>query len=491
MAEPYTTALLLTVFAGLLASSVLLSRLAGRASVPLALLYLGIGMLAGSEGLGGLHFESYAWTFRIGTVSLVLILFDGGLHTPLGAIKEALGPAAVLATVGVAATAALVAVLAHLFGLGWGAAMLLGAVVSSTDAAAVFAVLRGSGMQLKRRVGATLELESGLNDPMAVILTVALTGSLAGGGALGWRLLLDVLVQLAVGTAAGLLFGWLGRVLLGRLRLRVHGLWPVLTTALAFAAFGVPTLFQGSGFLAVYVGGMVLGNGALPYRSGLYRVHDALAWFSQVAMFLMLGLLVYPSRLFEVGWIGLALGLSVALIARPAAVLFCLWPFGYRARELAYICWTGLRGAVPIILATFPILARVPGAHRVFDLVFFIVVVNAVVPGSTVRWVTRRLGLESGAPPPPAALLEIVSARPLKDDVIAFYVSPASAVAGATISDLPFPEGAAALLIIRGEELIAPRGATRLSAGDHVYIFCRRKDRGFLQLLFGQAEEEE
>jgi cell volume regulation protein A len=247
----------------------------------------------------------------------------------------------------------------------------------------------------------------------------------------------------------------------------------------------------GSGFLAVYVAAVVLGNSPIPYRSGLLRVHDAIAWFSQVAMFVMLGLLSFPSRLMDVAAVGLALGLFLAFIARPLVVILCLLPFGFERREMLYVGWAGLRGAVPIVLASFPVLAGAPDAERIFDVVFFVVVASALVPGGTLGWMTRRLGLVSKEPPRPQAILELQSSAPLAGEVLSFYIEPAAAVAGARIADLPFPEGSAATLVVRGGELIAPKGGTTLLPGDHVFVFCRREDRPLLQLLFGRMEQDQ
>ncbi|MFP2928941.1 potassium/proton antiporter [Pyxidicoccus sp. 3LG] len=489
--EPLPTALLLTACGVLLALSVLFSRASGRFGIPVALLFLGVGMAAGSDGPGGIEFSDYGLAFRLGTMALVLILFDGGLNTPLASIQSAIRPAAVLATVGVVITAAVAGLAAHLlFGFAWQQALLLGAIVSSTDAAAVFAVLRGSGLHLKRRVGTTLELESGLNDPMAVILTTAMTLSLAGGREPGWDLAWGALVQMVVGTGLGLGIGWAGRQLLKRLRLRAAGLYPVMTLALALLAFGVPTLLQGSGFLAVYIVGIALGNETIRYRTGLLRVHDALAWLSQVGMFLVLGLLVFPEALLKVAWEGLGMGLVLAFIARPVAVLLCLLPFRFPPREILYTGWVGLRGAVPIILATFPVLSGAPGAGEIFNIVFFIVVVNGLVPGATVPWVTRRLGLAANVPEPPQAVLEIASTQLLNGELSAFHIGSASAVAGERISDLPFPPGSAAMLLVRGTELLAPKGDTVFQTGDHVYVFCHSEDLPLIRLLFGQQEDE-
>lgn len=490
MNEPIATAILLATFGFLLALSILFSRASERFAVPVALIFLGIGMLAGSQGLGGIPFNDYQFAFRLGTVALVLILFDGGLHTPMAAIREGIRPASVLATAGVVGTAGLVAVAAHLLGFDWPHAILLGVIVSSTDAAAVFSVLRVSGISLKRRVGSTLEVESGINDPVAVILTVAATAYLVAPAEVdALQLGLEAVIEVVVGAGLGLAVGYGGRLMLTRLRLPAGGLYPAMTLALALLAYALPTLVHGSGFLAVYVTGVVLGNGPLPFRHNLERVHDALAWLSQIMMFLVLGLLVYPSRLAEVAWVGLALALVLAFVARPAIVALCLLPFrAFTKRDVGYVGWVGLRGAVPIILATFPVLAGAPGAERVFDVVFFIVVINALIPGATVPWMTRRLGLESAEPPAPRAVLEIESREPLEGELLSFYVDEELAVCGAQLADIAFPEGSAAALIVRGRQLVAARGKTVLEPGDHVYIFAKPDDRPFVQLMFGRPE---
>lgn len=490
MGEPLATALFLATLGVLLATSVLVSRASQRFAIPVTLLFLGVGMLAGSQGIGGIEFTDYAVAFRLGTIALVLILFDGGLNTPLASLRRAARPAAVLATAGVAGTAALVAAAAHFLDLPWTHALLLGAIVSSTDAAAVFSVLRGSGIGIKRRVGTTLEVESGINDPMAVILTMAVTQHLlAPGEGAGLRLAVDLVRQLVIGGVAGALIGGAGRLAMPRVRLQAGGLYPVLTLALAALAYAVPTLLGGSGFLGVYVAGVMLGNGPLPYRPGLLRVHDALGWLAQIGMFLVLGLLVLPSRLVPVAWEGLALALFLAIVARPLVAALCLIPFRYASREIVYVGWVGLRGAVPIILAIYPVLMSAPGAQRVFDIVFFIVVINALVPGATLPWVTRRLGLEVDEPRP-AAVLEIESRQPLTGELLSFHVDEALAVSGVPLSELPFPEGAAAALVVRGRELIAPKGSTTLEPGDHVYVLTRPEDRALILLMFGRPEDE-
>jgi cell volume regulation protein A len=490
-AEPASTALFFTGLAVLLALSALLTRAAERVRVPVPLLFLLIGMAAGSEGIGRIDFEDYRFAFRIGSAALMLILFDGGLNTSMSVIKQVFRQAALLATVGVVGTAGLVALFAHALGAPWTFALLLGAVVSSTDAAAVFSVLRSSGIHLKRRVGGTLEVESGINDPVAVILTTLLTSNLLTTAPTPWwRIALDVVMQIVVGGGIGVAIGYGGRFVLSRYRLPTSGIYPVLTIAFALLAFGAPTLLDGSGFLGVYVAAVILGNGPLPYRGSLLRVHDALGWLAQVTMFLVLGLLVFPSRLIEVAWIGLALALFLAIVARPAVVGLCLAPFRYAPRDIVYVGWVGLRGAVPIVLATYPVLEGAPGAERLFTIVFFIVVVNALVPGATVPWVTRRLGLESADPPAPHAVLGIESLQPLNGELLSYYIDEALAVCGATLGELPFPSGASVTIIVRGRELVPPKGDTRLETGDHVYIFARPEDLSLIQLMFGRPEAE-
>jgi cell volume regulation protein A len=487
--EPLASALLFTTFAALVLASVVFSRLLERTGIPVGLIFLLIGILAGSEGLLGIDFEDYEFAFRIGTAALVLILFDGGLNTPMESVKRVWAPASLLATVGVVGVAAITAVGAHLFGLEWPQALLLGAIFSSTDAAAVFAALRASGISLRQRVGSTLEVESGLNDPMAVLLTITLTSVLAGGAvpSVGEAAILFVR-EFAVGGALGVIIGLGARHLLGLVRLRSLGLYPVVTLGIALLAFGIPVAAHGSGFLAVYVAGVVIGNGPLPYRAGVIRTHDAMAWLSQIVMYLVFGLLVFPRQLPAGAAMGLALSL-VLLVARPLVTAAILAPFRFNLREITYIGWVGLRGAVPMVLAIYPVLFNAPGAQMIFNVVFFLVLVNAFLPGATVAWSARQLDMDVEEPPRPHAVLEIESMLPLRGELLTFYVDEALAVTGVPLSDLPFPDGAAASLIIRGSDMIPPRGATTLEHGDYVYVFARPEDRGLILLMFGRPEE--
>jgi len=266
------------------------------------------------------------------------------------------------------------------------------------------------------------------------------------------------------------------------------GLYPALTLAVAFLSFGAATLLQGSGLLSVYATALVLGNSALPYRSGLARVHESLGWLSQIALFLMLGLLVFPSHLWPVAGLGLATSLFLACVARPLAVMLCLLPLRFPAREIGYIGWIGLRGAVPIILGSMPVLAEVPNAERVFNIVFFIVVISSLLPGATIRAVTRWLRLAEPDKPRPSAVLEINSAQPLNREIASFFIEPEAAVCGATLAQVGLPPDAAVMLIVRGQQLVAARGPTVLLPGDHVYVFFREEDRAYIELLFGNRE---
>jgi potassium/hydrogen antiporter len=486
--EPHATAAFFMVVALLLATSALVSHATQRLRVPAGLIFLAIGMLAGSEGLGGIAFDDYQFAFRIGSAALALILFDGGLNTPVDTLRRSLAPAGLLATVGVVGTMVLVAIVANRLGLPWSASFLLGAIVSSTDAAAVFAVLRSNGIQLKHRVGGTLEVESGINDPVAVILTTLLTRQLLGERVSVWLTVVDVLREIVIGAAIGVAIGAGARWLLTRTRLPASGLYSVMTLATALFAFSLPTLVHGSGFLGVYVAAVALGAGRVPYATALRRIHDSLAWLGQVVMFLVLGLLVYPSQLLEAAWVGTIVGLALTFVARPVMVALCLVPLRFPRNDVLYVGWVGLRGAVPIILATFPVLTGAPGAARLFNIVFFIVVLNAFLPGTTVPWLTRRLALESQEPPPPDAVLTIESFDRLDGELLSYYVDEALPVAGMMLHELPFPEGAAVTMIVRGRELIAPKGDTRLEVGDHAYVLTKPDGVGMVQLLFGHPE---
>lgn len=485
MTEPFATAVLVGGFGLLLTVAVMLSRASARLGIPLALGFILIGVLAGTEGIGRIPFENYHVTYRIGTAALVLILFDGGLNTPAEALHDVLGPVAALSTVGVALTAGITALAAHLFGYDWRISLLIGAIVSPTDAAAVFSALSASGIHLKRRVGHLLEVESGLNDPMAVILTTALTMNLVRPGSESvWTIAGDVVLETVLGAVVGIVIGRSARSRMDRLRLPAPGLYPAFTIGVACLAFGVATLIHGSGFLAVYVAGVTLRGGSMPYRAAVRRVHDALGWLAQIVMFLLLGLLVSPLRLVSVAGIGLVVALVLAFVARPVAVAVCLAPFRLPASEIAYVGWVGLRGAVPIVLATIPVMNGAPNALGLFDVVFFIVVVGSLLPGATVGRVTRRFNVQAHRVAPPSTIVSLDSAEG-GAELRLFFIEPELAVAGERVESLPFPNGAAITMIERAGTPLVVTGSTVLEPGDYAYILYPRELTADIELLFG------
>ena len=491
LAEPLTSALILAGIGVLLTLAVSVSRASAKLGVPVALAFLLVGVAAGTEGLGGIPFENYQLTFQIGAAALALILFDGGLNTPVSSVRAVAAPAVVLATLGVVLTAAATAVVAHWLGLGWPLALLLGAIVSSTDAAAVFSVLSASGVKLKDRVGHLLEVESGLNDPMAVILTTALTANIITPGsesALGIGV--NVVREMVIGGVIGYVVGRVAHWRLVRMRLPAQGLYPAFTLGVAFLGYALPTLAHGSGFLGVYVAGVVLGSRSFPHAVGVRRVHDAIGWLAQILMFLLLGLLVFPSRLADVSVMGLGIALALAFVARPAVVALCLAPFRMAPREVGFVGWVGLRGAVPIVLATIPVMSGVPDSRALFDLVFFIVVVGAFLPGSTVPWMARRLDMEAVVSQPTVESPIIVEQPQGDMELRSFRIEPSVAVFGAEVGEVPLPPGSAITVIDRGGTLLAPKRSLVLEDGDGAYVLYRRDDAQLVELMFGPATEE-
>lgn len=471
----------------LLLAAVASSSFSSRFGIPALVLFVAAGMLAGSEGIGGIDFENYERAHAIGTVALAVILFDGGLRTSYSAFRRGLGPALGLATVGVAVTAAITGAAASaVLGLPLIEGLLLGAIVGSTDAAAVFAVLRGSGLRLGERLGATLEVESGANDPMAVFLTLALIQLRLGQVASGWTLLGSLGLQVVVGVAAGLLVGWVGVVLNRRLRLAASGLYPVLATAVALLAFGAAAQLHGSGFLAVYLAGIVAGNGRTLQRRQVLAFTDGIAWLAQVVMFVVLGLLSFPSRVMAVAWQGVAIGAVLILLARPAAVAAVLLPLRFTLREAAFVAWAGLKGAVPIVLAIFPLLFGLPNGPLLFDVVFFIVLLSALTQGWSLPAFARWLGVEEPEADEPSVALELTGADDVQGDVVRYAVTARSPAAGRMLRDLALPEGAVVAMVVRGADVIPPAGETEIRAGDHVSVVLRPGVRDAVDHAFGE-----
>ncbi|MGE0161327.1 MAG: potassium/proton antiporter, partial [Gemmatimonadales bacterium] len=356
---------LILLGAVLLLAAIFSSKLSARVGIPTLVVFMTVGMLAGEEGPLGLSFDDFALAHAAGTVALLLILFDGGLRTPLDSVRIAWRPALVLSTLGVLLTAGLTGAFASwLFGLPLISGLLLGSIVGSTDAAAVFAILRGQGLALRGRIAATLEVESGSNDPMAVLLTLGIVSYLTGAIEPGWSVLTFFLRQALVGAVGGLAIGWLGSATVNRVRLDVAGLYPALTIAFALLAYGLPAYLGGSGFLSVYLAGIVMGNSPLVFKRGVMQAHDGIAWLAQIVMFITLGLLATPSRILEMAVQGTLVAVALIFVARPVTVFLTLAPFGFARRELLFLGWAGLKGAIPIVLAIYPLLGGVPDALR-------------------------------------------------------------------------------------------------------------------------------
>ncbi|PSB05281.1 potassium/proton antiporter [Merismopedia glauca] len=389
----------------LLLASIFASKAAIKFGVPALLFFLTIGMVAGSEGIGGIYFDDPTLTQLIGNVALTLILFAGGLDTQWRQISPVLYQGLILSTVGVIITTLMVGFFAWLMlgsfssfnvglqGISWQQGLLLGAIVSSTDAAAVFSILRASNLNLKGNLQPLLELESGSNDPMAVLLTAELVQILTTANTslitLGLSLIQQLLVGIILGYGAGRGMVWV----LNNLRLSTQGLYPVATLALMLLTSGVTTALGGNGFLAVYIAGVVMGNLPFACRDTIISFHDGLSWLMQITMFLVLGLLVFPSQLLPIAWVGLAVALFLIFVARPASVFLCLLPFHVNLREQVFISWGGLRGAVPIVLATFPLAAGIADAAQLFNVVFFVVLISVLAQGLSLARVARWLGL--------------------------------------------------------------------------------------------------
>lgn len=389
---------LIFVGAILLLVGILSSKLSTRVGLPVLVLFILVGMLAGEEGIGRIEFDNYPLAHGIGTWALAVILFDGGLRTPIPSIRLAWRPAFLLATAGVVLTAAMTGWAASLMlGLPLLYGLLLGSIVSSTDAAAVFSILRSGGLHLRRRLNSTLEIESGSNDPMAVLLTLSLIQLILGTQQSNAGIAVFFVQQLGLGAVVGFAVGKFSTAVINRIQLGAAGLYPVLAAVCGLLAYGAAAIIGGNGFLSVYVAGIVLGNSRIVFQRGTLLLHDGFAWIAQMVMFIMLGLLSTPTSLVAVAPDGLLVAAVLIFIARPIMVLATMFPFGFRRAELLFLAWAGLKGAVPIILATYPLMFGVPEATLLFNVVFFVVIVSAIAQGWSLRLAADRLGVQGPA----------------------------------------------------------------------------------------------
>ncbi len=462
----------------LLFLSVLATTLSTRLGLPLLLVFLGVGMLAGEDGPGGILFDNFQLAFLIGNLSLAIILLDGGLRTQFSTFRVALKPATLLATAGVVLTAGLMGMFATwIFDLDWRYGLLLGAIVGSTDSAAVFSLLRFSGIRLNEHVGATLEIESGANDPMAIFLVVLLlelitqplTTTLLGG-------MLHLLQQFGLGTLAGLIGGYALRWVLNKVRL-AEGLYALLIGSGGLFVFALTNQLGGSGFLAIYLAGLLIGNAQNRANTHVLRVMDGLAWLAQAGMFLILGLLVTPSNLLNYGFKALAVAFFLIVVARPLGVLLCLAPFRFTRREIAYIAWVGLRGAVPIVLAVFPVMAGIEHAHLLFDVTFAVVLVSLIVQGTTVPLLARWLNVVVPPRPAPLHSKTLWLGRNNPVELLGYRISPNALARGQVAAALQDARGEAVgcLFWVRNGQQQALANTVPLLPGDEVWLLASKE----------------
>ena len=458
------------------------SKISDKFSVPVLLLFLGIGMLAGSEGIGGIYFDNAPLAKSIGIVALVFIIFSGGLDTDWKDARSVLWPGIMLSTLGVLLTAFIVGVFSvYILGFTLLQGMLLGSIVSSTDAAAVFSILRSKRIGLKKPLKPLLELESGSNDPMAVFLTLAfislLTVQGSGIGSLVPRFLLDM----GVGALVGYLMGRAVVFLVKRLKLDYEGLYPIITISLVLFTYVAAVLLKGNGILAVYLAGLVLGRAAFPNKKFISKFHDGLAWISQIIMFVTLGLLVYPSHLIPVAGSALLLTFLLMTVARPLSVFLCLLPFQMGWQKKTMVSWVGLRGAVPIILATFPFTAGLPQAEVYFNVVFFVVIASVFIQGTSLPFVSKLLKLDSPLAEKKSYPIEFEKVEGMDAELTDIIVPYDSQVVGRRIADLGVPEKCLIVLISRDGKFVIPAGSTLIEGGDVLLVLADPVDRAIFQ----------
>jgi potassium/hydrogen antiporter len=474
MDVPILVAALLVIVA------ILSTRLSQRFGVPGLVLFVAIGMLAGSSGPGGIYFDNYALSYNIGLVALAFILFSGGLDTRLLLFRSALTPSLLLSTVGVAVTMLVIGTAAWLFsGLSILEGLLLGAILAPTDAAATFSVLRGKG--LPARLRGILETESGTNDPVSINLTLVLTAVLVSGSAQVLTLTWGIALQLLLGGLFGYGGGWLLVWFLRKVRLEGGGLYPVLAIAGAFLVYSASNLLGGNGFLAIYLIGLMLGNRRVPHQQSISYVMDALAWGAQIVMFLLLGLLVFPDRLGGIVPVSLFMMLIMIFVARPVVSLLPLRVFTrhvFSWQEYTLLAWAGLKGAVPIILAIIPLLNALPNGEAMFNIVFVVVVVSTALQGLTIGPLTKVLRLTRHEPPQPPVRIELGGVTPPGSAVLDVLLEPDAQAVGQRLQDLSLRDDVVIAGIYRGDNLITPKGDLQFRAGDHIFMITVDEDAG-------------
>lgn len=476
---------LFVICAGLLSISILASSMSSRLGIPLLLLFLVVGMLAGEEGPGGIAFDNVDTVYVLGSLALAIILLDGGMRTRAENFKVALWPSLTLASFGVLISALLTGLAAAwLLDLHWLEGLLLGSIVGSTDAAAVFSLLQGKGLNLKRRVSATLEIESASNDPMAIFLTITLVEMLASGQtAFSWSFLGLLVQQFGIGGLCGLGGGLAIAWLVNRMTLE-GGLYPLLITSGAVLVFALTNMLGGSGFLAIFVTGLVLGNKRLRSLQNILHMQDGMAWLSQIGLFLMLGLLVSPSAMLDVAVPALAVAVFLILVARPVAVVACLAPFKFSRMERLFISWVGLRGAVPVMLAIFPLVAGLEQAQLLFNVAFIVVLLSLLLQGASLPLAARLCRVEIPPTPEPLHRTSLDVVVESDYELMVYQLSQANWCVGTQLRSLKMPPDTRIAAVFRHRTLLHPSGGTRLELNDVLCVVGRGRDLPVLSRLF-------
>jgi potassium/hydrogen antiporter len=455
----------------LLLASIFAGKTSYKFGVPTLLLFLGIGMISGSEGIAGIHFDNPQYAQFIGIVSLNFILFSGGLDTNITSVKPILKEGITLSTLGVFLTAfSLGTFVWFITDLTIYESLLLGSIVSSTDAAAVFSILRSKSLALKTNLRPTLELESGSNDPMAYVLTISFLSLVVNQDQELWTLIPLFLQQMILGTLLGFGFGKISKLLINKIKLDFEGLYPVLVIALMFITFSSTEFFGGNGFLAIYICAVYLGNQDIIHKKSILKFFDGLAWLMQIVLFLTLGLLVFPSHVFEVFGIGLVISLFLIFVARPLSVFISLAPFKMKNRRRLYISWVGLRGAVPIVFATYPLIAGIEKAEMIFNIVFFISVTSVLIQGTTLSLVAKLLHVALPEKAKPMGATDMLLSDQPKTLMQEINIDKNSAIIGKKIVDLGFPKNAIITMIKRDDKYITPNGSTVINLNDALII---------------------